>query len=111
VPQGSDLSLFGADAVNLTGFPIVISNEGRLDTIVADFMIERSLGSWCGISGARLSANSIIDLVRDFIGFQNYCAALGVDWVSFERRDQTGERDWLCQCYDFGSWAFRSRPV
>ncbi len=113
LPQKNDLSLFGTEAVKLAGIPIVISNEGRLETIVTDFMIERSLGSWCGFSGARLSANSILDLARDIIGFLNYCAALGVDWVSLERGDETKPASVVgyANAMDVGSWAFGSRPI
>lgn len=113
LPQKNDLSLFGAEAVKLAGIPIVISNEGHLETIVTDFMIERSLGSWCGFSGARLSANSILDLARDIIGFLNYCAALGVDWVSLERGDETKPASVVgyANAMDVGSWAFGSRPI
>ena len=113
MPERSELSHFGADADKLNGIPIVISNEGCLETIVTDFMIERSLGSWSGISGTRLSANSILHLARDIIGFLNYCAALGVDWVTAERGDETKPASVIgyANAMDVGSWAYGSRPI
>lgn len=112
-PQKSDLSRYGADAVKLIGIPIVISNDGRLESIITDFLIERSLGSWCGFSGTRLSANSILNLARDIVGFLNYCAALGVDWVSLERGDETKPASVIgyANAMDVGSWAFGRRSI
>lgn len=61
----------------------------------------------------RLSANSIPDLTRDLIGFLNYCAALGADWLSLDRGNETKPASAMGYANAMGvsSWAACGIPI
>lgn len=43
--RGVRSNRIGSDAAKLAGIPIAITNDGGLEAVVFDFIIERSLGS------------------------------------------------------------------
>lgn len=112
-PTSSDLRQVRGGAESLSGIPIIISEEGSLATVATDYLIELSLGSWSGMSGTRLSRNSIDAISRDLVSFLNYCEAFGASWQSMERGDENNPLSVLgyANAMDTGAWASRRAPI
>lgn len=112
-PCEQSLKQMGRNAERLVGIPIVIAGHGQLEGTVTDYLIERATGSWAGVSGARLSRNSIAALAGDITNFLNYFSSLRLDWVKIERGDENKAGSLLgyANAMDAGNWAQNRRPI